>query len=95
MADHYARLTDDEAPPAPSRFKAAAAARRERYLALVAQGLPLNDIADRLGITLEQARTLAKATGQRTPVDRGAGECREARAPSGLDYDARGGRGPR
>ena len=91
MSNHHA-ITKDEAPPAPSRFKAAAAARRAQWIALVDDGRDLDAIREIMGLTSEQARTLAKATGKRPVVDRGAGECREAVAPAGFECDARGGR---
>lgn len=90
MSDHHAR-TKDEAPPAPSRFKAANAARRARYLALVADGASRATIRERLNLTDHQLRTLARATGVRPADDRGPGECREAVAPRGFEFGARGG----
>lgn len=91
MSNHHA-ITKDEAPPAPSPRQQKRAADLARYRQLVTAGLDRDAICDRMGRSRGELESLAKATGMRAHVDRGAGECREAMGVRGYDHGARGGR---
>jgi hypothetical protein len=91
MSDHYARTKDEAPPEAMTPRQRDRAQLVERYRALVAQGLDRDALRARLGLSVDQLKSLAKATGTTTPkADRGPGECREARAPGGWEWCGRG-----